>query len=117
MEMATLNPPTDTDFSLVQGGPLFQLLLRTGLWGPDVDLATRRIIVISLVAWLPLLILSAVEGHAFRGVEVPFLKDLGAQARFLLSVPLLIAAEVIVHRRLMVIVRQFVDRGIVSPQD
>jgi len=28
-----------TDFSLVQGGPLFQLLLRAGLIKPSMDLA------------------------------------------------------------------------------
>ena len=106
-----------TDFSLVQGGPLFQFLLRAGLIKPSMDLAMRRIVVISLVAWAPLLLLSALSGHAVGGVGVPFLFDLGAHVRFLLCVPLLIAAEVIVHRRMKVTVRQFIDRGIVAPED
>ena len=46
-------------FSLVLGGPLFQLLLRARLVKPPIDLAARRIVVISLVAWLPLLLLAA----------------------------------------------------------
>ena len=106
-----------TDFSLVQGGPLFQLLLRTRLLKPPTDLLARRIVVILLVAWMPLLLLSVLSGHAFRGVAVPFLCDLGAQARLLLCVPLLLAAEVIVHRRIKLVVRQFLDRGIVAPED
>ena len=66
-----------TDFSLVQGGPLFQLLLRTGLLKPPTDLLARRIVVISLVAWLPLLVLSVLSGHAVGGSGVPFLFDVG----------------------------------------
>ena len=106
-----------TDFSLVQGGPLFQLLMRTGLLKPSMDLAVRRMVVISLVAWLPLLVLSVLSGHAVGGQGIPFLFDVGAQARFLLCVPLLIAAEVVVHRRIKVVVRQFLERGIVAPED
>ena len=33
-----------TEFPLVQGGPLFRLLLRTGLLTPTMDLAGRRIV-------------------------------------------------------------------------
>jgi hypothetical protein len=106
-----------TDFSLVQGGPLFQLLLRMRLQKPPTDLVGRRVVVMLLIAWMPLLLLSILSGHAFRGVAVPFLYDLGAQARLLLSVPFLVAAEVIVHRRIRPVVRQFLDRGIITPED
>jgi hypothetical protein len=64
--IAYLNEPTD--FSLVQGGPLFQLLLRAGLIRPSMDLVARRIIVISLVAWLPLLVLTLLSGVGGLGV-------------------------------------------------
>ena len=66
-----------TDFSLVQGGPLFQLLLRAGLLKPPTDLLARRIVVILLVAWMPLLVLSILSGHAVGGLGVPFLFDVG----------------------------------------
>jgi hypothetical protein len=106
-----------TDFSLVQGGPLFQLFLRARLLRPPTDLLGRRMVVISLVAWLPLLLLSALSGYAVGGVAVPFLYDLGAHVRFLLCVPLFLAADVLVHRRIRPIVRQFLDRGLVAPED
>lgn len=106
-----------TDFSLVQGGPLFQLLLRAGLLRPPTDLLLRRIVVILAVTWLPLLFLSVLSGYAVGGVSIPFVFDLGAQIRLLLSVPLLIAAEVIVHRHIKTIVRTFVDRGLVATED
>ena len=43
------------DFSLVLGGPLFQLLLRAHLSDDTLMLVRQRILFISLFAWLPLL--------------------------------------------------------------
>lgn len=106
-----------TDFSLVQGGPLFQLFLRAHLQRSPTDLLTRRVVAILLITWMPLLLFSALAGNAFRGLAVPFIYDIGEHARLLLCVPLLLAAEVVVHRRIRPVVRQFLDEGIVAPQD
>ena len=46
------------DFSLVLGGPLFQLLRKAHLEGNTLELVHRRIIASILFTWLPLLILS-----------------------------------------------------------
>ena len=43
------------DFSLVLGGPLFQLLRRLHLAGNALELVRRRLILLPLLAWLPLL--------------------------------------------------------------
>ena len=102
------------DFSLFLGGPLFQLLMRMRLTTPALDLLKKRIIFITLFAWLPLLLLSLVDGKAWGGVGVPFLYDMEAQARFLVALPLLIAAELLVHKRLRLIVGQFIDRNIIT---
>jgi hypothetical protein len=64
------------DFSLVLGGPLFQLLRRSHMSGDALELARRRLIIIPLLAWLPLLALSALEGRVLGGNgAVPFLLD------------------------------------------
>jgi len=55
------------EFSLVLGGPLFQLLRRSHLAGDGLELLLQRIFVISLLAWLPLLLLSALEGQMLGG--------------------------------------------------
>ena len=55
------------DFSLVLGGPLYQLLRRAYLSGEALELLGRRILVISLLAWLPLLVLSVWAGQALGG--------------------------------------------------
>jgi AcrR family transcriptional regulator len=102
------------DFSLVLGGPLFQLMLRSHLTGDALELVRQRIIVISLLAWLPLLVLSALEGRLLgERVAVPFLLDLEAHIKFLLVIPLLIAAELVVHQRIRLVVPQFLERNLI----
>ena len=56
------------DFSLVLGGPLYQLLRRARLSDDALMLQRRRVIVISLLTWLPLLLLAALGGRLFGGV-------------------------------------------------
>jgi hypothetical protein len=90
--------PAPEDFSLVLGGPLFQLLRRSHLSGNALELVRRRLLIIPLLAWLPLLALSVLEGQALGGtVAVPFLLDVEAHARFLVALPLLLVAELVVH--------------------
>jgi len=107
----------DEDFSLALGGPLYQLYLRTHLSTPPLGLLRRRVLSFSLFCWLPLLILSLAEGHFLSGVPVPFLLDVEVHARFLVALPLLIMAELIVHQRIAVVVRQFLERHIIAPED
>ena len=105
------DPP---DFSIVLGGPLFQLLRRAHLSDEALHLMHRRIIVIAAICWLPLLVLSARGGELLGGKPtVPFLLDLDVHLRFLLAVPLLISAELVVHLRMRDIVRVFLDRRLV----
>ena len=102
------------DFSLVLGGPLYQLLRRSRLTDDALHLVRRRIIVISLLAWLPLLALPALEGVALGGnVAVPFLLDVEVHVKFLLVIPLMIAAELVVHQRMRFVVRQFLERNLI----
>jgi hypothetical protein len=107
-------PGDSHDFSLVLGGPLFQLLRRAHLSDDTLMLVRRRIILISLFSWLPLLVLSALEGQMLGGkVAVPFLLDLEVHVRFLLAMPLLIIAELVVHRRMRPVLKQFLDRHLI----
>ena len=102
------------DFSLVLGGPLFQLLRRAHLSDDALMLVRQRIIVISLFAWLPLLVLSALEGQVLGGrAAVPFLLDVDVHIRFLVALPLLIVAELVVHQRMRFVVKQFLERQVI----
>ncbi|MGZ8158749.1 MAG: hypothetical protein ACXWT4_08060 [Methylobacter sp.] len=105
------------DFSLVLGGPLYQLFIRARINTDTLGLLKRRVITISLFTWLPLLLLTVLSGDALGGdSKVPFFYDIDAHVRFLLALPLMLVAELVVHQRLRLIVRQFVERGIVLEQ-
>ena len=102
------------DFSLVLGGPLFQLLRRSHLSGDTLELIRQRIVVIALLAWLPLLALAALEGQALGGrAAIPFLLDVDVHVRFLVTLPLLIVAELVVHQRMRLVVSQFLERNLI----
>ncbi|HZI55356.1 MAG TPA: hypothetical protein VFF39_01205, partial [Verrucomicrobiae bacterium] len=107
----------DPDFSLVLGGPLYQLYLRTKLARPPLELAIRRVVGIPLICWLPLLLLAAFAGRLISGVSIPFLLDVEVHIKFLVALPMLIAAEVVVDQRLSRIVAQFNERGIIARED
>jgi hypothetical protein len=108
---APLTQPAD--FSLMLGGPLYRLWRRARLTDDALELAHRRVLALTALAWVPLLLLSILDGYAWGGVTLPFLYDLELHARFLLAMPLLILAEVSVHRRLRATVEQFVARGLI----
>ena len=115
-------PETDAfgepaDFSLVLGGPLFQLLCRAHLAGRHDELLYRRIVVITAFAWLPLFLLAGFSQFAGSGGGPSFLRDVEVHVRFLVVLPILIAAELLVHARLTPIVRRFVDLRIILPRD
>jgi hypothetical protein len=122
-----MNPPTPEsavgllrtppDFSLVLGGPLFQLLRRAHLSDNALLLVRQRVLVIVLLAWLPLLVLSALEGNLLGGdATVPFLVDMEVHIRFLVALPLLIVAELVVHQRMRPLLQQFLERNLIPKE-
>jgi len=102
------------DLSVMLGGPLYQLYRRTHVSGPALELLHRRVVGLTLLAWLPPLVLSLIDGLAWSGVKVPFLLDVETHLRLLVALPLLVIAERVVHDRMPVVVREFVERGVVD---
>jgi hypothetical protein len=105
------------DFSLVLGGPTFQLMRKFGLQGGHLELLYRRIMVITAIAWLPLLLLAAFAPSAGTEGRLGFFRDIEVHVRFLIALPILIAAELIVHQRLRPLIQRFIDQRIVLPAD
>ena len=105
------------DFSLVLGGPLFQLLRRLHLEGNALELLNRRIVAFVLLTWLPLLILSLLGTGGESVGRISFFRDIEVHARFLVALPVLIGAELLVHARIRPVIRRFVEWRIVLPKD
>jgi hypothetical protein len=105
-------------FSLVCGGPLFHLFRKTHLSGDALELLHRRILFVSCFVWLPLLILSVFAGTAWGdATRVPFLYDMESHIRFLVALPVLLAAEVVVHSQIWPSLQQFVTRSVVLEEE
>ena len=107
--------PEFQEFSLVLGGPLYQLFRKAHLADEVQSHLKQRLLIITGLIWLPLLVLCALGGTLVRGVEIPFLYDVETHVRFLVSVPLMIIAELTVHKRMREIVAQFIRRNLVPP--
>jgi hypothetical protein len=104
-------------FSLILGGPLYRILRRLHLAGPPLELQKRRVLLIIAITWLPLFLLSAISGHLLGGQGLPFLRDPEPHIRFLVALPVLIIAELIVHQRIPLALKLFVERGIITVDD
>jgi hypothetical protein len=109
---------TTTDFSVVEGGPTYRILLQLGLLNRETQTIYRTAIAFALVSWLPLAVLSAIQGLAIgKTVAIPFLYDIAAYTRFLIAVPLLVIAEVVIGAHLAEVASHFISSGLVTEED
>ena len=106
------------EFSLADGSALLKRLrmLWVFRWIPQ-KLACQIALAV-LIAWLPLLILTAHQGAAFGNtVQVPFLVDLVQYARFLVALPCAIALGRYINPRLTSVLNSFLKGNIVTDKD
>ena len=103
-------------FSIVLGGPLYQLLRRAHVSGDALELVRRRVVAFVALAWVPLALLALAGRVHDPAPAVPFLKDIEVHVRFLVAVPLLVAAELLVHMRLRPVAAEFLARGLVPDE-
>jgi len=108
------DPP---DFSIVLGGPLFQLLCRAHLEGDHLELLYRRLVFFMAFTWLPLFLLATVGPFAGSAGRLAFLRDIEVHVRFLVALPAFIAAELLIHVRMLPVARRFVERRIIMLED
>lgn len=100
------------DFSLLDQDPLYRAQQAIHLIPSRGHGIVRRVVMVVLVAWLPLVIWALLNRRAFAGVE-PLLQHFGVHSRFLIAIPLLLLAEPLgqaVGRR---IVSYFLSSGLV----
>lgn len=108
-------PPAQS--GIFEGGPPALLEARLGLLHPAHPNIGRRMLLVVLVGWAPLLVLTALQrvgsGQHYLAI---FLGDFGVHARYLVAAPLLILAEMTCAPRLGDIARHFLA-NLVQEQD
>jgi hypothetical protein len=77
----------------------------------------QRVVIITLFVWLPLLLLTVFTSPSGGAGLLSFLHDIEVHARFLVALPVLIGAELLVHSRMRPVVHRFAERRIVRPRD
>jgi hypothetical protein len=106
------------DLSLVLGGPVYRLLNWSRLADADLKFERRKIAVAILITWVPLLVLAIYEGRATSGnVSLSFLSDIALHSKFLVALPIILAAEGYVQSLISQRTRSFLKRNIIREED
>jgi hypothetical protein len=106
------------NFSITRGGPVHWVLVRLGQAGDGRRLVLRRALAVVVITWLPLLLLSLVQGLAWgKQIRIPFLRDLAINVRLLIAAPILILAESRIDRRWRTLVLEFLRTELVSQRN
>lgn len=117
--MAIASPdPSSDHHSLVSGGPAYRLARRLGLARPDPRWRALKVGLLVLLTWVPLVVLSWLDGHAVgHDVVIPLLRDPVVYSRFLFVVPLLELAGVAVAAGLATQVGYFLGSGLLPERE
>jgi hypothetical protein len=116
--MDTVSKSASADFSLAQSGRLNTVLRWLHLEDDTPKGYVRRSLVMVGATWLPMLILSAMQGLAWGNrVDINFLKDFSIHFKFILVLSLLIFSESSVDQRLSELTGEFFKSGILGEKD
>jgi len=110
------SPPTIRD--PFDGGPFRTIWSRLRLGRDDGQRLWLHALIIVAVSWLPLAILTALEGHALAATpREAFLLDIAAHGRYLVAAPLFVVSGYLSFPELSAVVRSFVDAEIIKEPD
>jgi hypothetical protein len=116
--MSEVRSAAADSFSLTRGGPFHRILVRLGHAGDERRRVVNRALLATLVTWLPLLVLSLVQGVAYGSqVKIPFLRDFAVNARFLIALPIMILAESGIDQKWRTLVLEFLRSGLVIERE
>jgi hypothetical protein len=89
-----------------------------GLLAPGDLRIGRRALLVTLIGWVPLVLLALAQtAISGRGQAASLLWEVGVHARYLLAAPLLVLAEAVCVPQLNAIIRHFVDGGLVPEHE
>ena len=110
-------PGIEAPFEPVEGG-VNPVLERLHLAHGARLRRVRVAVLLAGVTWLPLLILTAVEGVAWGdGVQVPFVKDFLPYGQLLVAVPALVLGELMIGRLVMGAADELRTSGVLDSKD
>jgi len=102
-------------FRLSTGGLIYRLLNLLRIQLPGQYSFKRRHITLITLCWLPLLLLTATEGNLFSSsIDSPFIYDIIPYVRYLIVLPLLINADLIIDQLIVSVLQSISTSGILG---
>ena len=113
---ATIDASAD---ALFEHAPPHAMQRRLGLIAPNSLNIRRRVLLVVLLGWVPLVVLTVLQGVMLgdMGDAASLLRDAGAHARHLFAAPLLILAEAACAPHLNAVISHFSESGLVRDED
>lgn len=106
------NHNSSEEFSLSEGGPFNRALERMRMHNSQGKLALVGL----CITWLPLVIITAIEGTLYSGTQLPFLKDVPMQARVLVAIPMLIMIKFAIDGKVMAVLK-YLSEALMSAEE
>lgn len=102
-------------FRLSTGGLISRLFHLSRIQKPGAYSIHRRLILIIVLCWLPLVLLTAIEGNFYNThIELPFIYDIQPYVRYLLILPFLIVAGTIIDPLIRYVIQSIGTSGILG---
>lgn len=102
-------------FRLSTGGLLYRLFKLMHIQKSDSYSVYRRIIIIVSLIWLPLLVLTIIEGNFYNtNLDLPFSYDLQPYVKYLIVLPLLMASGAIIDPLIRYVIESIGTSGILG---
>lgn len=96
-----MNQQPVENYSFIEGGLFSKVQKKLGVHEHQLILALAGI----CFAWLPLFILSLLDGKLYNGASVPFLHDIAMQARFLVALPVFILIRKVIDVKTTAVIK------------
>ena len=113
-----MTPTILADDKLFDGGPPRRLQTALRLIKPDRPKTISRAVLISIIAWMPLVLLAAIQSTALGQDKLTdLLLDFAVHGRYLVAVPLFIIAETFTLTTLGKTARHFVEAELIRDSD
>jgi hypothetical protein len=108
---------SEHQFSIVKGGLLDRLWILLKIAKPNRNSTLGKILFFISVTWIPLLILTMIEGLLWTdAIDLSFSEEFATHIRFLVAIPLFVIAEVIIDHRVKLSLSQFNRSGLLTEE-
>ena len=106
------NVQSDNDFSLSEGGPFHDAMVKMRLQNKQLKLAVLGL----CLTWLPLIVICTIEGTLYSNTQLSFLKDVGMQARVLVALPMLIMIKFVIDSKVTAVAK-YLAGALMTPEE